>query len=54
MVLDTVRVTVEDLGELSLKQVKVNPRLSLLCTEVELSSLVDVWWFNEQDMQADT
>ena len=41
--LNTIKVTVEDLGELSLNQVQANSRLSLLCTDVELSSLVDVY-----------
>jgi hypothetical protein len=42
-VLGTVRVSVDDLGELSLNDIRVNPQYTLLCSEVEMTAHVDVY-----------
>jgi hypothetical protein len=42
-VLGTVRVSVDDLGELSLNDIRVNPQYTLLCFDVEMTTHVDVY-----------
>lgn len=42
-VLGSVKVSVDNLGELSLNDFQVNPQYTLLCSGVEMTALVDVY-----------